>query len=310
MSACCATCAPGVSPRLLSPLITWSTKLQRVVLSAPRNCARQAVCRCGDPGPAAVFGTPLTAWGRIASRLFSLGWCKRPSGAPMAEGGGHRTPVRTGGGQDKELQLEPDADFLALDPDQWYDDWSWLSNLVTGETVPMPTTDPMVRADDEGFAYYMMDRASRMVDSVQRMELALPVGHTKQTANVTLDVLPLAKQGYRAYFSLSSVYSVLGLAKANHASQWVHKRLLGFMSGLAEAGLAGHLARPWSDHHTQHRKRGQSRMSRSATCCHRHLRALAVCSSCSCSVGTAASSKVASATRGSSAPLKSCSRAL
>lgn len=90
------------------------------------------------------------------------------------------------------------------------------------------------------------------------MELALPVGQTKQTAKVTLDVLPLAKQGCRAYFSLSSVYSVLGLAKANHASQWVHERLLGFMSGLAKAGLAGHLARPWSDHHKQHRKRGQS----------------------------------------------------
>lgn len=68
-------------------------------------------------------------------------------------------------------------------------------------------------------------------------------------------MLPFARQGCRAYFSLASVYSALGLAKASHASQWVHKRLGGFMSGMLKAGLQGHLSRPWGDSHKQRRKK-------------------------------------------------------
>lgn len=37
----------------------------------------------------------------------------------------------------------------------------------------------------------------------------------------------------------------------SYASQWVHRRFGGFMSGMLKAGLQGHLPRPWSDSHKQ-----------------------------------------------------------
>lgn len=213
----------------------------------------------------------------------------------MAGGDTDPSPEKAPSLPDKELCLEPDVDFCSLDKDLWYGDLWWLSNIITGEAAPVVAGDDICLSMDEaGFAfagegdlapqwasdifsmsvYTTMDGehvfvsrsdgargaqavfSSRMHDFVQRMELALPVGHTKQRVRIALDVLPLAHHGCRVHFSLASVYSALGLAKARHASQWVHKRLSGFMSGLYKAGLGGHLSRPWSECHKQQRKKG------------------------------------------------------
>lgn len=129
---------------------------------------------------------------------------------------GEPTPEKAPHLSDNELVLELDADFCSLDKDEWYGDLWWLSNMLTGEVAPVLAADDLcLTLDEAGFAfvgsaavavqwasdilrmsvYTTMEGehvfvcraqsdggaqaifSSRMLNSVHRREVVVPVGH-------------------------------------------------------------------------------------------------------------------------------------
>lgn len=213
-------------------------------------------------------------------------------------------------GEDSQrLSLCTDTAFVELERDPCVGDVSWLSHSLTGESKKIVGEDVVLDSDGgmafvtigdgepqwacELFALSLYESSStqglvvvrqglddcedrplflnRVLTMVQCLSLCIPIGSTRAPVEVSVELVPLKRLGCRVYVHLHSVYVLLGLQKADHPSQWVHKRIGGWLTAVEKAQLQGHVAKPWSEHQQapkgcSHRRVGRLRLAQSPCC--------------------------------------------